>query len=140
MNVEQERLLFSHNPLNTLSAESQHEIMRVRIHFHPAPSKAMIHPAGNPGANLESISHRCCLFEIAFVWELTKETIVLPLGCLQGGGSVHSRGSVVAWCGGPDIRFPRRFSTRAGSAVAGAGAADTAPRNRGGAELGGPRP
>ena len=25
------------------------------------------------------------LFEIAFVWELTKETTVLPLGCLQGG-------------------------------------------------------
>ena len=25
------------------------------------------------------------LFEVAFVWELTKETIVLPLGCLQGG-------------------------------------------------------
>ena len=37
------------------------------------------------GANLKSISHRCYLFEVAFVWELTKETIVLPLGCLQGG-------------------------------------------------------
>ena len=46
---------------------------------------AGIHPGGNPGANLKSISHRCCLFEVAFVWELTKETIVLPLGCLQGG-------------------------------------------------------
>ena len=34
---------------------------------------------------LESISHRCYLFEVAFVWELTKETISLPLGCLQGG-------------------------------------------------------
>ena len=44
------------------------------------------HPGGNPGANLNSISHRCYLFEVAFVWELTKETIVLPLGCLQGGG------------------------------------------------------
>ena len=43
------------------------------------------HPGGNPGANLKSISHRCYLFEVAFVWELTKETIVLPLGCLQGG-------------------------------------------------------
>jgi len=43
------------------------------------------HPGGNPGANRESISHRCYLFEIAFVWELTKETIHLPLGCLQGG-------------------------------------------------------
>ena len=49
------------------------------------------HPGGNPGANLKSISHRChlehrChLFEVAFVGELTKETIYLPLGCLQGG-------------------------------------------------------
>ena len=43
------------------------------------------HPGGNPWANLKSISHRCYLFEIAFVWELTKETIHLPLGCLQGG-------------------------------------------------------
>ena len=43
------------------------------------------HPGGNPGTNLKSISHRCYLFEVAFVWELTKETIVLPLGCLQGG-------------------------------------------------------
>jgi len=33
-------------------------------------------------ANLKSISH---LFEVAFVWELTKETTHLPLGCLQGG-------------------------------------------------------
>jgi len=43
------------------------------------------HPGGNPGANLKSISHRCHLFEVAFVWELTKEPIHLPLGCLQGG-------------------------------------------------------
>jgi len=40
---------------------------------------------GNPGANLKSISHRCYLFEVAFVWDLTKETINSPLGCLQGG-------------------------------------------------------
>ena len=43
------------------------------------------HPGGNPGANLKSISHRCFLLEVAFEWELTKETIYLPLGCLQGG-------------------------------------------------------
>ena len=36
-------------------------------------------------ANLKSISHRCHLLEVAFVCELTKETIDLPLGCLQGG-------------------------------------------------------
>ena len=52
---------------------------------------AMLHPGGNPGANLKSISHRCYLFEVAFVWELTKETIYLPLGCLQGGSAVWVR-------------------------------------------------
>ena len=39
-----------------------------------------LHHGGNPGAILKSISHKCYLFEVAFVWELTKETIVLPLG------------------------------------------------------------
>ena len=36
-------------------------------------------------AHLKLISHRCYLFEAAFVWELTSETIRLTLGCLQGG-------------------------------------------------------
>jgi len=36
-------------------------------------------------ANLKSISHRCHPILVAFVWELTEETIDLPLGCLQGG-------------------------------------------------------
>ena len=48
------------------------------------------HPGGNPEANLKSISHRCHLFEVTFVWELTKETIVLPLGWLQGGPAYHT--------------------------------------------------
>jgi len=43
------------------------------------------HPGGNPGANLKSISHRCHPILVAFVWKLTKETIHLPQGCLQGG-------------------------------------------------------
>ena len=43
------------------------------------------HPAGNSGANLKSISYRCYLREVASEWELTRETIYLPLGCLQGG-------------------------------------------------------
>jgi len=43
------------------------------------------HPGGNPRANLKSISHRCHPILVAFVWELTKETIHFPLGCLQGG-------------------------------------------------------
>ena len=35
--------------------------------------------------NPRSISLRCHLFEVAFVWELTIQPIHLPLGCLQGG-------------------------------------------------------
>ena len=43
-------------------------------------------PGGNPRVNLESTSHRCFLREVAFEWEVTnKETIHLPLGCLQDG-------------------------------------------------------
>ena len=42
------------------------------------------HPGGNPGANLKSISHRCCFFEVEFVWELTKETVQLPSGLPPG--------------------------------------------------------
>ena len=44
-----------------------------------------LHPGGNPGTNLKSISHRYFLREVAFEWELTSETIYLPQGCLQGG-------------------------------------------------------
>ena len=39
------------------------------------------HLGGNPGANPQPISHRCYLFEVAFVWELTKKNIHLPLSC-----------------------------------------------------------
>ena len=49
------------------------------------PSDFLTHPGGNPGSNLKSISHRCYLREVESEWELTKETIYLPLGCLQGG-------------------------------------------------------
>jgi len=41
-------------------------------------------------ANLKSISRRCHLFEVAFVWELTKEIIHLPLGCRERAG--HASG------------------------------------------------
>ena len=54
-------------------------VQRVDV-SRPAP-----HPGGNPGASLESISHICYFREVAFEWELTKETIFLPLRCLQGG-------------------------------------------------------
>ena len=53
--------------------------------MHPPDPSDHSHPGGNPGANRKSISHRCHLILVAFVKELTKETIYLPLGCLQGG-------------------------------------------------------
>ena len=73
-------------------------------------------PPGNPGANLGSISHRCHLFEVAFTWELTKETMHLLMGCLQGGYGYTPWGGQ-RWRRVP--RPPRRSSgssTRAGPA------------------------
>ena len=43
------------------------------------------HPGGNPGPNRKSNSHRCHPILVVFPWELTKETIDLPMGCLQVG-------------------------------------------------------
>ena len=48
------------------------------------------HPGGIPVTNLQSISRKCYLFEVALLWELTEETITLPLSCLQGGLLAHS--------------------------------------------------
>ena len=60
----------------------------------PTPTRTNLSDADHPGvelkANIKSISHRCHQFEVALVWELTKETIHLPLGCLQGGEEKHS--------------------------------------------------
>jgi len=56
------------------------------------------HPGGNPGANLKSIAHICHPILVAFVWELTKETIVLPLSCLQGGATFLVKGLGLRGC------------------------------------------
>jgi len=69
-------LLFSHWPARPLQS-----CRHVPTQHLNAPR----HPGGNPGANLKSISHRCHPILGAFVWELTKETIELPVSCLQGG-------------------------------------------------------
>ena len=53
-----------------------------------------LHPGGDPGAKLKSISHKCHLILVAFVWETTKETINLPPGCLQGGVAAQWRVSI----------------------------------------------
>jgi len=55
------------------------------------PVRPLVHPGVELRANVKSISHRCYLCEVAFVRELTKETSVLALGCLQGGfGAAHA--------------------------------------------------
>jgi hypothetical protein len=54
-------------------------------HQQDTPLSVTIHPGGNLGANLKSITHRCHPILVAFVSELTPKTIHLPLGCLQGG-------------------------------------------------------
>ena len=64
---------------------------------------------GNPGANLKSISHRCHLREVAFVWEMTKKNTCLPRGCLQGGG--HTPGPVSG------MRLARIANLSAGAAA-----------------------
>jgi len=69
------------------------------------------HPGGNPGANLKSISHRCHPILVAFVWELTKETIYLPLGCLRGGLRGAGAGKLV--CRGAGGRETWRSITTA---------------------------
>jgi len=55
------------------------------------PVLRLLHPGANPGANLKSISHRCHPILVAFVWELTEETIDVPLSCLQGGCASSAR-------------------------------------------------
>ena len=61
-------------------------VMQVLPFAHPSSATTPLHhPGGNPVANLKSISYRCRLILVAFVWELTEEIIDLPLGCLQGG-------------------------------------------------------
>ena len=49
------------------------------------------HPGVELRESFKSIFHRCHLCEVAFVWELAKETIDLPLGCLEGGGDDRNR-------------------------------------------------
>ena len=48
-------------------------------------SRVSIRPGGNLATIFQSISHRCYLQEVAFEWKVSKATIYLPLGCLQGG-------------------------------------------------------
>ena len=59
-----------------------------RLTLNPEPrtlNPKPFHPGVELRADLKSNFHGCHFFEVSFVWELTKETIRLPLGCLQGG-------------------------------------------------------
>ena len=71
------------------------------------------HTGDKPEANLKSISHSCHPIMVAFVWELTEETIHLPLACLQAARTIpkkhehtkrqpsdlcSTRQSSVSWC------------------------------------------
>jgi hypothetical protein len=40
--------------------------------FFPIGMLSLSHPGVELRANLKSTSHRCHIFEVAFVWELTK--------------------------------------------------------------------
>jgi len=52
---------------------------------YDAEGAQVSHPGVELRANFKTTSHRCYLFTVAFVRELTREIIHSPLGCLQGG-------------------------------------------------------
>jgi hypothetical protein len=68
-----------------------------------------LHPGVELRADLESIFHRCHLLEVAFIWELTKGTIHLPLGRLPGGfgGKMFAVWNGGGWCGCDIILWDR---------------------------------
>ena len=63
--------------------------LRVEGHHSPAftdaYSKVKFTLEATQGKTLRPISHRYHPILVSFVWELTTETIDLPMGCLQGG-------------------------------------------------------
>jgi len=75
-------------------------------------------PRGKSYVNLPQKPHRCHPILVAFVWELTEETIDLHLGCLQGGEGerigwrvvvqlgAFGGGSVWVW-GRPPLQLPQ---------------------------------
>ena len=66
--------------------------------FLPPPSDALPNATAARPLTLEvtqgQILSQPPLFEVAFVWGLTKETIVLPLGFLQGGEALEEGGDM----------------------------------------------
>ena len=84
---EQQHIPLDASDIERLASDVRHVFCpgKVPARAPTTPPQSPDHPGVELRANLESTSHRCYLEEVAFVWELTKETIVLPLVCLQGG-------------------------------------------------------
>ena len=66
-----------HRALRMCYTHSAHSAAQ-RATYRPSHQRSSLHPGGNPGANLKSISHRCHPILLACVWDLTEETINLP--------------------------------------------------------------
>jgi len=87
---------------------------RLRRPLAGQEGRVWTHPVVELRADLKSISNRCHLSEVTFVWELTTEIIHLTLGCLQVGTDeflLHECGwmtSVLARGGPVPIRSSHR--------------------------------
>ena len=71
--------------LQALVAPKHPQGVSVRGHAGLVINRHSIRPGVELKEKFESISHRFHPILVAFVWELTQETNVSPLGCLQGG-------------------------------------------------------
>ena len=84
-------MVFINNGKAFVQSTSLLESFRLKLLSYPGPITCCA-PSGSGTtlrANHQSISQPCHLFEVAFVWESTREIIYLPPGCLQGGERRH---------------------------------------------------
>jgi hypothetical protein len=80
--LSQQKMVLEKKPIEILQLNIGLYCNQVTL---PSIANHTSHPGVELMANLKSISRRCHLFEVAFVWESAKATIHLPLGCLQSG-------------------------------------------------------
>ena len=108
-------LLFVSCNMFCISGRVDESFSRQRLlwyHVLPGLDAAPVHPEVELRANRRSISHRCHLFEVAYVWELTKETIHFPLGCLQGGSKLSGLSVPSLLINASLVLQPSRFGYR----------------------------
>ena len=98
------RALASEALLEVLLALRKLRLPGRQLADHLHRGEGVSRPGVELGTNLQSICHRCQPIRVACVWELTKETIHLPLGCLQDGLESRDFGSRVS-CSRSGIRF-----------------------------------